>query len=300
MPTFMMATGYMLFKKDGVTAGYVAQKVWGILRLVLIWNAMVMLGRCGVAVLRGSFTLGKLSPLLLLTMIGKSLIQHGALWQFWYFGALLIVYLALPLLLWLKNKGWLWQTWGVLVTICLGIQLVSTIRGESLQDYVSQTLRVWSWLQYTCLGGLMPEIIEVTKKRMSLSVHGILLLAMTVVMLVYKEVSAVYILHTTKNEYYLDGIIVIFWVSLLFTYVLRVQLPDRLVQITKFAHPLSMGVYVVHPLWIRLAERMISVNTVPFSIAYFLMIAVLSFVSVWMIEAVLKKKIPVLKWLFKM
>lgn len=294
VPCFMMASGYMLLKKDSVTAGYIVKKVLGILQLTAIWNAIVYLGILAVNYLMGNGFTG-VSLVEYIRMICLCLVQQGVLWQFWYFGALILVYLCLPLLLYIKKKGFLLQAWLVLLAISLTIQLISTIRGASLQENLFQTFRLWSWLQYTCLGGLMPEFLEKVKVKFSFKLHSILLAITTVIMLIYKDVSALYILHTTKNEFYMDGIIMIAWVFLLFSFLSRCKLSQRVVKVVQAGVSLSMGVYIVHPLIIDVITHFVQIETVPASLLFFLVVTVSSFIGVWLV-----KKVPFAQWLFRM
>lgn len=101
-------------------------------------------------------------------------IQKGFFGAFWYLGALMIIYiLLLGLTLLSKNKiRILMQS---VLAICVSLYSISLFVGESVQKYVIQTFRIWTWLFYFLLGGKISNITAWLSERISLKSHGALL-----------------------------------------------------------------------------------------------------------------------------
>lgn len=84
----------------------------------------------------------------------KSLVQKGYCWQFWYLGALLLIYLSLPILCNIPKK-YNKAICMVLFVICMNMEIISIILGWPIQSKIIQTFRIWTWLFYFFLGGLI-------------------------------------------------------------------------------------------------------------------------------------------------
>ena len=85
IPLFFMVNGYLLLGKREITYSYILQKVKWILITVSSWTFIVWL-------FKRDFTEN------LIKKIVGSLIQKGYFFQFWFFGALMLIYICLPIL----------------------------------------------------------------------------------------------------------------------------------------------------------------------------------------------------------
>lgn len=105
IPIFFMCSGAFLLNKNEVPFKYSLRKICTVLRVVILWNILIVLARLLASALLGveySFT-----ALTIPEEIMKSLVQKGMMWQFWYFGAMIILYLLLPFLHRLGAKRWI-------------------------------------------------------------------------------------------------------------------------------------------------------------------------------------------------
>ena len=80
IPLFFMVNGYLLLGKREITYSYILQKVKWILITVSSWTFIVWL-------FKRDFTEN------LIKKIVGSLMQKGYFFQFWFFGALIIIYI---------------------------------------------------------------------------------------------------------------------------------------------------------------------------------------------------------------
>ena len=106
-----------------------------------------------------------------ITLFLKSLFQQGYLWHFWFLGSLILIYLVMPLLYWLLHDHTLaLSLLCMLLALCsICLCLLSMHRGYSIQQYVPQTLRLWTWLFFFLFGGLCA--VKAEKNSLFLSIH---------------------------------------------------------------------------------------------------------------------------------
>lgn len=91
-----MSTGYVLLNRDGVSNNYSWNKIKKVLQVVFLWSLLISMAYLFVQVIKNEFNPQAL--IVLPETFFGGLIQRGYLWQFWYLGALIIIY-AIYLLL---------------------------------------------------------------------------------------------------------------------------------------------------------------------------------------------------------
>lgn len=99
-----------------------------------------------------------------------SILQRGSLWELWYLGALLLLYMILPFIAKSTHKE-KQQAFFLCVIISEAIQVISMIRGKPIQSYICQTLCIWTWLVYLLLGAELRRICGKVKKSITLKWH---------------------------------------------------------------------------------------------------------------------------------
>jgi surface polysaccharide O-acyltransferase-like enzyme len=272
VPVFFMASGYILLNRGCISFRYSIRKCCSVLRVVVLWAAIVFMGSIFIDFMRGSLDSHIVVPYVKLVV--KSLLQKGILWQFWYFGALMIVYLCVPLLS--KNAEilkWIWVT-------CLGIgcllQLSSYFIGTPLQSYCIQTFRLWTWIQYFILGGLCGRVLRQPSRNITLRTHMYCLMAATAFVVIYQNIVGRFLLHNLYAEYFYDSIFTVLWVVILFKWIMRLNLSAELSNVIKRLSPLTMGIYIIHPLVIRVAKHYIEIDSPLLSLVYFVAVLLAS------------------------
>ena len=281
VPVFFMCSGYMLFQRDRVSCSYVVKKIASISRVVLMWSFLIFVCEIGWDILRGRFVMASLLDFPIIAI--KSLLQKGRLWQFWYLGALMILYALLPLLFKMKDK--MKYIWAICLAVGFVLQAASYIYGQPIQKYFIQTFRLWTWVQYFTLGGLLTQN-ETFREKISAHQHGVALIVLTAIIVAYQNFMGRFALHNLYAEYFYDDILTVAWVVALFTLVMRLELNDRAVTVIKQLAPITMGVYIVHPLIIMAANKMLLIETIPASLLYFAGILVLSMMACFIMKHV--------------
>lgn len=90
VPFFFMSSGYFLLNRGELNYKYASHKCVGIIKVVFFWNCILYVMKLGKAL-----ALDKIFSINLFAFVKeflKSFVQKGAMWQFWYLGALLIIY----------------------------------------------------------------------------------------------------------------------------------------------------------------------------------------------------------------
>lgn len=109
----------------------------------------------------------------------------------------------------------------------------------------------------------------------------------------YQFLIGNFIIHNTFAEYVYDSLLEIIWIIIIISLVIRVDLKsiDKYIE---FLSPLSMGVFIIHPLVNSVCARFIVIDSVIISIVYFVFITVLSFISTYLLS-----KLPFSRYLLK-
>lgn len=93
IPVFMFCSGYILLQRESVTFRYCIIRVLKILRVALSWSFIISACMLILQLTRNeNIDLASLIK----NIIYYPFIQKGYLWQFWYLGALVIIYFFLP------------------------------------------------------------------------------------------------------------------------------------------------------------------------------------------------------------
>ena len=262
VPSFFMSTGYFVMNRQTADRTYAVRKFLGLLRLLLLWDILEFGVRVIIRAAKGQ-DLSAFGPVGLAKAVVRSIIQKGVLWEtmwhFWYLAALMILYLLLPLLyrLYVGDRSpddrfsSLFRLWAGLALVGILAQLISYCIGQPFQKFFCQTFRLWTWLQYLVLGGLAPRLRTAAEKRLPLPLHGLCLFLMTVYVMVYQNIVGRGLLHNLYAEYFYDDAFTVFWVLLLYTFLLRVPIPRLLHRILEIMSPLTLGIYIVHPLFLK-------------------------------------------------
>ncbi len=151
VPMFFICSGVFLMNRKDTDLKYSVNKIRQILILVLSWGIIILVARCVGSI----FSYG--SPITLRIILRElvgGLVQKGTMWQFWYFGAIIIIYILLPLLT-RTNRAQREILLVITGLIAIVLQGVSYVIGYPMQKYVCQTFRIWTWLFYFILGGFL-------------------------------------------------------------------------------------------------------------------------------------------------
>ena len=245
IPLFFMVNGYLLLGKREITYPYILQKVKWILITVSSWNTIVWL-------LKRDFAVNPVKKII------GSMVQKGYFFQFWFFGALILIYLCLPILKkYLHSKRSYLYFLSVLTIIGLFFELINFLLQMPVQIYVIQTFRLWTWFFYYLLGGYIAQFnVDNLKYRFKnwMKIVSILLLLISPIILFF---IAKNIYHNLFAEYFYD-ILFVKTVSLgIFLTVLTLSLKESKYKWIVSLSNQTMGVFIVHTYVMKVLEKLL-------------------------------------------
>jgi surface polysaccharide O-acyltransferase-like enzyme len=294
VPIFFMVNGYLLLNKKNLNYKYIIKKISNILLVIFAWNIIIFLGDMVIK--------KKISNPFYLSL--ENLMQKDYFWQFWFFGALIIIYIFLPIIYRYFNSNYknaLLIT-SIFIIISFGIDLLSLIRSikgfSIIQINVIQTFRIWTWFSYYLLGGLIgkTEIKSFILKKINFKVNLILVIIMTVIVNIYEYTVSINVYHNPYAEFFYDNIFVFIWIISLFALIYRQDFSkNKYKSIIEFISNNSMGVYILHVTTIRVITHFYEFNK-PISNICLIFIV---FISTLIVSAIIAK-LPVINKLVKL
>ena len=271
IPLFFMVNGYLLLGKREITYSYVLQKIKWILITVSSWTFIVWL-------FKRDFTEN------LIKKIVGSLIQRGYFFQFWFFGALMLIYLCLPILKKFLNskKNYLYSL-SLLVVIGLIFELTNIVFQMPAQTYVIQTFRLWTWFFYYLLGGFIAQFtMKELKSRFKnwMKIVSMLLLLISPIILFFIAKTTY---HNLFAEYFYDTLFVKVSTLGIFLTILTLTLNENRKEWIVFLSNQTMGVFIIHTYIMKLWERIFGFNFVGAYLLFALFTLSVSFIIVGML-----------------
>lgn len=285
VPVFFMASGAFLLNRGGCSYSYVNRKLRQLGVVLVLWVLVVTLLAWAVSFLAG--TASAFSLLKLLLSISKgTLLQSGLLSHCWFLWALAFLYILLPLLSRLTLRGKC-TLFGILVCLGIGIQVVSCLVGQPVECHVPQAFRIWIWLEYFLLGGL---VYPVCKKGLKAGAMGALLAVTSIVALAWQLFAGSALMPEAAGaahaEYFYDSVTCVVWCAALFAFCISLK-PSQSPWV--YLASLAMGVYLLHKLVIRLLGYFVSFADPVWGCGLgFVVVLVVSFVVI----ATIKKLLP--------
>lgn len=291
IPLFFTVNGYLLLKKPKVSYGYVVKRIIKILIICFSWEAI----HATVCFL----VYHEIRNFLLSFLL--DFLQEGLFFHFWFFGSLIIIYLILPLINKLLNKHKIVYI-TILAVLCLACVVIDVLQFLVNQQFIRaiiQTFRLWMWLFYFMLGGIISrykELVEQIFRKHRVVVSSSILLSVAG-MLGWLCFNGLLGRRLDVGGFY-GALPVIICVAVLLCFAVscRFICSDKIKNIIQWISSLTMGVYIVHPLvlsiWIHFIPSM-DTNWL-LNCLYCLCVLISSTIIVIFIQ-----KIPVLKELIK-
>ena len=295
VPVFLLSSGYLLIRGRPATAKKTAERILRILKIIVLWDLLWLTFPTVF------FSPGWSSPwfLTLIRSVKNCLLQND-IWQFWYFGAQMILYLAFWLFSAAKrldktgSARTLYIIWGFMAAFGWFLQAYSLLfLHYPAQGSYRQTFRVWTWVQYFTLGGILYRNRDRLIREISMKLNVILLVLFTAIAWAVQYYDGTRLLFNLHAEYYYDDIVVMLWVFLLSLFVLRLRLKHRklIIETAK----LTLGVYIIHPFLLAWYVRFFSVESLADHLALFAALNAASFLLAFLLS-----RIPILRELVKL
>lgn len=275
IPLFFMVSGFLLSGKEG-NVSYSVRKIKGILRFVFITITFIALVNIlllpHVTILDG------------IKSYYAWFYQKGLVWQYWYFGAMIIIYAFLPILLKIIHSRWLHIAILTLVAIGFVMFLLNIFYGFE-RHYIRQTFRVWYWFMYFFVGAYINLHQQHFRKIGWWHVLG-----MVVFMMVY-----VYYVEIPYDEYGFGSIICMIYAVIVFSACLNTEIKHG--KVIRELSKLFLPVYAIHPFIISRMECLSPYLQFSPEVQYFVVLALDFIVNITL--AYFLMKIPYAKDVFK-
>lgn len=275
IPLFFMVSGYLLLEKSGGWK-YSCKKIIGIARFVFL---------CSVVF---SVIYVFSNPTLKVNVLGiflRAFIQKGPFWMFWYFGAMCLLYMLLPLLKWADKR---WDYFYPKLFICLlcidFVVFIVTFVCRWEYDVI-QSFRLWNWLTYFSLGSI------IHKYQIHIPVNAFVVIFSGLLFVVFVYCSRTYI---DGIEYFFTTPLCMLYATLFFVKInsLKIQKNMILSQLSE----LFLPVYTIHYFVIEAFRDIITSQYIGIWTPLFDYLAI---TTITLLFCYLVMKIPLAKLFFK-
>ncbi|MBO8437964.1 MAG: acyltransferase family protein [Bacteroidetes bacterium] len=224
IPLFFMSSGYILLGKTGINYKYSAKKIFGILRFVIIVTISYHL-------LIGIY---RDNPLFESTL--GTLLQKGPFSAYWYFGAMIIIYALLPLIdyLYREKEKIFFAVTLFLFVIANVVFILNFTSGIHVEQNTIQTFRLWNWLLYFCLGGII--------KRYTLKVNWVVVVMFLLINYIFQIYTAPK-LCSLYCEFFYPSLPTIIFSAVSFIYLINIRIDNKFIRVVS---DLFLPCYTIH------------------------------------------------------
>ena len=212
------------------------------------------------------------------------MIQKGYFFQFWFFGALIIIYICLPVLKkFLNSKRSYLYILSVLLVVGLIFELTNIVLQMPIQTYAIQTFRLWTWFFYYLLGGFIAQfdkdIIKNRFKRWMKIIVVLLFLVSPLILFFLARTTY----HNFFAEYFYD-LLFVKVVSLgIFLTIFSLALNQDNNKWIVFLSNQTMGVFIIHTYIMKLWEKLFGFSFVGAYLLFAMFTLCVSFIIVGML-----------------
>lgn len=193
VPLFFMVSGFLLSGKQ-LTVKYSIRKIKGILKFVFITITFIIVYWAIHDYIRLGYNT---DPYFHIDSYISWFWQRGLMWQYWYFGAMIIIYATTPIISNLIHSKKLI----VALAFCIIISFIFFILDSiwNVENYIRQTFRIWYWYMYFLLGAYI---------RLNRIYFNFINWKHAIIMcILYTIFQTSGISHATCNEYYFGSVL---------------------------------------------------------------------------------------------
>jgi len=201
IPLFFMVSGYLLCSKKAAF-NYSIHKVYGIIKFCFI----ICMSFSAIMIIKNGSGDYLFFP--------KCFIQEGWFFQYWYLGAMIIIYMILPILKHIIDSHYFNYYIILFVFICFCVFILNVL--YSFEKTIIQTFRLYNWIMYFLLGAFI--------KRNQERLGGVKCLYIIPSLLMY--IIFFKYMDKKNNEYYFCSPMCIIHSSIVFISIINIKLYD--------------------------------------------------------------------------
>lgn len=252
MPMFCMVSGYLMMRRSVLDYRYALRKIATILAVCFAWEALHAAAHFAVYRELREFWVSFV----------LDFFQKGLFYHFWYMGALILVYLYMPLadkLYRRSEKGYL-AVLLILGLVNTGLDIAAILTKNHAVDALPQNLRIHFWYFYAMLGGWIarhPQAVSNLANKLRLW-H---ICAAIAVFWSYMYATSYHVYNAVKIEASNGALIVQLTAFVLFVYSLKLKFSAKAEHWIGFLGSLTMGIYIMHPFVLAVLNKFVPAFT---------------------------------------
>lgn len=252
MPMFCMVSGYLMMRRSVLDYRYALRKIATILAVCFAWEALHAVAHFAVYRELREFWVSFV----------LDFFQKGLFYHFWYMGALILVYLYMPLVDKLyrrSEKGYL-AVLLILGLVNTGLDAAAILTKSHAVEVLPQSLRIHFWYFYAMLGGWIarnPQAVSNLANKLRLWHIG----AAIAVFWSYMYATSYHVYNAVKIEASNGALIVQLTAFVLFVYSLKLTFSAKAERCIGFLGSLTMGIYIMHPFVLAVLNKFIPAFT---------------------------------------
>lgn len=289
IPMFFTVSGYLMLKSPSFSWRYALKKIITILLVCLCWEALHAAAHFVVYREVRAFV----------KSWAMDFFQQGLFYHFWYMGALILMYLMMPLLDRLMQHSPAAYRMCLLGLSCFNAltDLIRTLTGNRWLMTIPQSLRLHFWLFYTKLGGWIARKPQpIARLRSKLKLWHVLLMLFVVAF--YVRYVGRYAYGGANLELFYGSVPVQITGFLTFVYAQGLKLSENTGNRMVYLGSLTMGIYIMHPFVLAVLNEFIPAFTESGAFMNLLFWIVTTITSAFTTMVV--QKIPVINRLLKL
>lgn len=252
IPVFFTVSGYLMLKRPSFSRWYALKKTVTILFVCLCWEALHAAAHFAVYREVRAFV----------KSWAMDFFQQGLFYHFWYMGALILVYLMMPLLDRLMQRSPTAYRNVLIGLSCFNAltDLILTFTGNSWLMTIPQSLRLHFWLFYTMLGGWIARNPEpIARLRSKLKLWHVP--TMLIVVAFYVRYIGRYAYGSANLELFYGSVPLQITGFLTFVYGQGLKLSENTGKRIAYLGSLTMGIYIMHPFVLAVLNKFIPAFT---------------------------------------
>lgn len=253
VPLFFMVTGYLIIGSSKINYLYIQKKIFHILKLCFNFFLITYSVICLYDLII-NHSLNLLSIKNFVVYMYNNILQIGPLGHFWYFAALICVYLSILILAksinYLYKNRKIWILWLIFAFVSFIFEILTIVKGYFITHNCPIFLRIWTWLNCFILGGV---IVDFNLEKITLKKHFTLTLVSVIFFVIYQNIMQNFIFPQLPEVYY-DSIISTVTRVLLFTLLLRFNLKGAIFSFTKYMSPFVLYIFINHVIIINIIK----------------------------------------------
>lgn len=252
MPMFCMVSGYLMMRRSVLDYRYALRKIATILAVCFAWEALHAAAHFAVYRELREFWVS----------FALDFFQKGLFYHFWYMGALILVYLYMPLAdkLYRRSEKSYLAVLLILGLVNTGLDIAAILTKSHAVEVLPQSLRIHFWYFYAMLGGWIarnPQAVSNLANKLRLWHIG----AAIAVFWSYMYATSYHVYNAVKIEASNGALIVQLTAFVLFVYSLKLTFSAKAERCIGFLGSLTMGIYIMHPFVLAVLNKFIPAFT---------------------------------------